>query len=279
MPGAYCTTWIGLWFSSLSTSSSSSSSSATSASGSNAKRRSRKEPNELIKKPPLPGPGSDQGKASMCGLYNSSRGRGSATQFQSSVFSMEEILHTTNNFSPALKIGQGDFGAVYRGVLPDGIFVVVKCAKLRAPGAFSPCFTTASKATLPLALTVSARIFEPLFSSRRPMPSGHCATWISGKALPSPKSSGHRSTNPPRFPYDGTGLEGPEGFAAAAASDCADSPSYRSGPHLRVAAARRSLPPRATGRREEGERKREERGRKKEGGLTCGPYISFYVND
>uniref|UniRef100_A0A0E0DDY9 Protein kinase domain-containing protein n=1 Tax=Oryza meridionalis TaxID=40149 RepID=A0A0E0DDY9_9ORYZ len=211
----------------------------------------------------------------MCGLYNSSRGRGSATQFQSSVFSMEEILQATNNFSPALKIGQGDFGAVYRGVLPDGIFVIVKCAKLRAPGAFSPCFTTASKATLPLALTVSARIFEPLFSSRRPMPSGYCATWISGKALPSPKSSGHRGTNPPRFPYDGTGLEGPEGFAAAAASDCADSPPYRSGPHLRAAARFRRAPP-AEGKKG---REREERGRKKEGGLTCGSYISFCVND
>uniref|UniRef100_A0A0E0K710 Protein kinase domain-containing protein n=1 Tax=Oryza punctata TaxID=4537 RepID=A0A0E0K710_ORYPU len=120
---------IGVWFSSLSTSSSSS---ATSASGSSAKRRSRKEPNDLIKKPPLPGPVSDQGKASMRGLYSSSRGRGSATQFQSSVFSMEEILRATNNFSPALKIGQGGFGAVYRGVLPDGTLVAVKRAKLRA---------------------------------------------------------------------------------------------------------------------------------------------------
>ncbi|XP_052141814.1 calmodulin-binding receptor-like cytoplasmic kinase 2 isoform X1 [Oryza glaberrima] len=123
---------IGLWFSSLSASSSSSSSAAaTSASGSNAKRRSRREPNDLIKKPPLPGPGSDQGKASMRGLYNSSRGRGIATQFQSSVFSMEEILRATNNFSPALKVGQGGFGAVYRGVLPDGTLVAVKRAKLR----------------------------------------------------------------------------------------------------------------------------------------------------
>jgi hypothetical protein len=80
---------------------------------------------------PVPGPGSDQGKASMRGLYNSSRGRGIATQFQSSVFSMEEILRATNNFSPALKVGQGGFGAVYRGVLPDGTLVAVKRAKLR----------------------------------------------------------------------------------------------------------------------------------------------------
>ncbi|GJM87387.1 hypothetical protein PR202_ga03336 [Eleusine coracana subsp. coracana] len=48
----------------------------------------------------------------------------------SSVFSMEEILRATSNFSAAVKIGQGGFGSVYRGVLPDGTVVAVKRAKL-----------------------------------------------------------------------------------------------------------------------------------------------------
>jgi serine/threonine protein kinase len=76
------------------------------------------------------------GKSSARGLYGGSGYRnGSGRQqlrpsFQSSVFSMEEILRATTNFSPALKIGQGGFGAVYKGVLPDGTVVAVKRAKM-----------------------------------------------------------------------------------------------------------------------------------------------------
>uniref|UniRef100_A0A0D9VMT6 Protein kinase domain-containing protein n=1 Tax=Leersia perrieri TaxID=77586 RepID=A0A0D9VMT6_9ORYZ len=126
---------IGVWFSSLSTSSSSPSTSVSSSSG-NRRRRSMQD--EVMKKPPLPGPASEQGKPSMASLYNSSRaGRGINTtrpQFHSSTttakFTMEDILRATSNFSPAAKIGQGGFGAVYRGVLPDGTPVAVKRAKL-----------------------------------------------------------------------------------------------------------------------------------------------------
>ena len=80
------------------------------------------------------------GKPSARGLYlyagssGSRNGSGRQQQlrpsFQSSVFSMEEILRATNNFSPALKIGHGGFGAVYKGVLPDGTVVAVKRAKM-----------------------------------------------------------------------------------------------------------------------------------------------------
>ncbi|KAJ1281673.1 hypothetical protein BS78_04G323600 [Paspalum vaginatum] len=115
---------IGVWFSSVSAASSSS------------KRRRRKEEaaaspaDDVTKKPPLPG---HTGKPSARGLYGGGGGSGRqpSFRFQSSVFSMEEILRATNNFSPALKVGQGGFGAVYRGVLPDGTVVAVKRAKLR----------------------------------------------------------------------------------------------------------------------------------------------------
>ncbi|XP_066332925.1 calmodulin-binding receptor-like cytoplasmic kinase 2 [Miscanthus floridulus] len=117
---------IGVWFSSLSTSSSASAS---------MKRRSRDAApvgDAGAKKPPLPGYAGT--KTSARGLY-SGGGHGSGKEhrpsFQSSVFSIEEILTATNNFSPALKIGQGGFGAVYKGVLPDGTVVAVKRAKLR----------------------------------------------------------------------------------------------------------------------------------------------------
>jgi hypothetical protein len=74
-----------------------------------------------------PVPGYAGTKTSARGLYSSRQHRPS---FQNSVFSIEEILSATNNFSPALKIGQGGFGAVYKGVLPDGTVVAVKRAKL-----------------------------------------------------------------------------------------------------------------------------------------------------
>lgn len=49
--------------------------------------------------------------------------------FQSCVFTMEEILRATKNFSPGLKIGQGGFGTVFKGTLDDGTLVAVKRAK------------------------------------------------------------------------------------------------------------------------------------------------------
>ncbi|XP_062221486.1 calmodulin-binding receptor-like cytoplasmic kinase 2 [Phragmites australis] len=122
---------IGIWFSSLSTSS------TTSASASSSRKKKSKEEaapaqaDDAIKKPPLAG---HTGRPPIRGLYSSSghrNGRAWRQSFQSSVFTMEEILTATKNFSPALKIGQGGFGAVYKGVLPDGTVVAVKRAKMR----------------------------------------------------------------------------------------------------------------------------------------------------
>ncbi|KAJ4806012.1 protein kinase family protein [Rhynchospora pubera] len=52
-----------------------------------------------------------------------------SSDFQSCIFTMEEILRATNNFYPGLKIGQGGFGTVYKGTLDDGTLVAVKRAK------------------------------------------------------------------------------------------------------------------------------------------------------
>ncbi|KAI9086073.1 hypothetical protein K1719_032150 [Acacia pycnantha] len=41
-------------------------------------------------------------------------------------FSLRQIKAATNNFSPENKIGEGGFGSVYKGVLPDGIVIAVK---------------------------------------------------------------------------------------------------------------------------------------------------------
>ncbi|KAI3796541.1 hypothetical protein L1987_39216 [Smallanthus sonchifolius] len=44
-------------------------------------------------------------------------------------FTLAEIHQATKNFSPALKVGQGGFGTVYKGQLQDGTLVSVKRAK------------------------------------------------------------------------------------------------------------------------------------------------------
>ncbi|XP_055961744.1 probable leucine-rich repeat receptor-like serine/threonine-protein kinase At3g14840 isoform X2 [Mercurialis annua] len=45
---------------------------------------------------------------------------------QTGVFTFRQIKAATNNFDPANKIGQGGFGAVYKGTLSDGTIVAVK---------------------------------------------------------------------------------------------------------------------------------------------------------
>lgn len=47
--------------------------------------------------------------------------------------SLDEICRITGNFSPANKIGEGAFGAVYRAKLEDGPIVAVKRAKKAIP--------------------------------------------------------------------------------------------------------------------------------------------------
>ncbi|XP_047060666.1 cysteine-rich receptor-like protein kinase 44 [Lolium rigidum] len=43
-----------------------------------------------------------------------------------SMFDFEQLLAATNNFSEENKLGQGGFGAVYKGKLPDGLYIAVK---------------------------------------------------------------------------------------------------------------------------------------------------------
>ncbi|XP_062200413.1 cysteine-rich receptor-like protein kinase 44 [Phragmites australis] len=43
-----------------------------------------------------------------------------------SVFEFDQVLEATNNFSEENKLGQGGFGAVYKGLFPEGLEVAVK---------------------------------------------------------------------------------------------------------------------------------------------------------
>ncbi|KAL6311080.1 hypothetical protein AAG906_027153 [Vitis piasezkii] len=49
-----------------------------------------------------------------------------ALKLQTGYFSLRQIKASTNNFDPANKIGEGGFGPVYKGVLPDGSVIAVK---------------------------------------------------------------------------------------------------------------------------------------------------------
>lgn len=60
------------------------------------------------------------------GVYlNPSRSR----DREAGIFTMDDISKATRNFSPSLKIGQGGFGTVYKGILGDGATVAIKRAK------------------------------------------------------------------------------------------------------------------------------------------------------
>lgn len=41
---------------------------------------------------------------------------------------INQIIKATQNFSPSLKLGEGGFGTVYKGILADGQVVAVKRA-------------------------------------------------------------------------------------------------------------------------------------------------------
>ncbi|KAJ9671369.1 hypothetical protein PVL29_025188 [Vitis rotundifolia] len=49
-----------------------------------------------------------------------------ALKLQTGYFSLRHIKAATNNFDPANKIGEGGFGPVYKGALPDGSVIAVK---------------------------------------------------------------------------------------------------------------------------------------------------------
>ncbi|XP_073310176.1 calmodulin-binding receptor-like cytoplasmic kinase 2 isoform X2 [Primulina huaijiensis] len=69
--------------------------------------------------------GSDRRRS----IYGSSIDSTYSREHGSVIFTMEVINKATKNFSPALKIGQGGFGTVYKGQLADGTLVAVKRAK------------------------------------------------------------------------------------------------------------------------------------------------------
>ncbi|KAI3712922.1 hypothetical protein L1987_71492 [Smallanthus sonchifolius] len=42
------------------------------------------------------------------------------------MFTLRHMKVATNNFHPSNKLGEGDFGSVYKGILPDGTIFAVK---------------------------------------------------------------------------------------------------------------------------------------------------------
>ncbi|KAK1439656.1 hypothetical protein QVD17_05476 [Tagetes erecta] len=55
-----------------------------------------------------------------------------ALELQTGYFSLRQIKTATHNFDPANKIGEGGFGPVYKGVLPDGSEIAVKQLSARS---------------------------------------------------------------------------------------------------------------------------------------------------
>lgn len=51
------------------------------------------------------------------------------TRIGSVHLNMNQAARATQNFSPALRLGEGGFGTVYRAQLPDGQIVAIKRAK------------------------------------------------------------------------------------------------------------------------------------------------------
>ncbi|XP_020418358.1 probable LRR receptor-like serine/threonine-protein kinase RFK1 isoform X2 [Prunus persica] len=60
------------------------------------------------------------------GLLRGKRGRQKGRDMQTGTFTLKQIKVATDDFDPSNKIGEGGFGPVYKGHLPDGSLVAVK---------------------------------------------------------------------------------------------------------------------------------------------------------
>ncbi|XP_031283488.1 G-type lectin S-receptor-like serine/threonine-protein kinase SD1-1 isoform X2 [Pistacia vera] len=56
----------------------------------------------------------------------SAKSRGESGNIELTLFDVKSIVAATDNFSSARKLGQGGFGPVYKGQLPDGQEIAVK---------------------------------------------------------------------------------------------------------------------------------------------------------
>lgn len=80
---------------------------------------------------PTPPPYSSGGSSSYSGSENPypAPSPGMSLGFSKSIFTYEELRMATNGFSDANLLGQGGFGYVHKGVLPDGKEVAIKQLK------------------------------------------------------------------------------------------------------------------------------------------------------
>ncbi|KAB2601358.1 hypothetical protein D8674_002363 [Pyrus ussuriensis x Pyrus communis] len=60
------------------------------------------------------------------GCLGGKRGRQQGRDMLTRTFTLEQIKAASNNFDPANKIGEGGFGPVYKGQLPDGSLIAIK---------------------------------------------------------------------------------------------------------------------------------------------------------
>ncbi|XP_024932879.3 proline-rich receptor-like protein kinase PERK4 [Ziziphus jujuba] len=79
--------------------------------------------------PPLPFPNSGDASSDFSGAPLPPPAPGMALGFNKNTFTYEELAAATNGFSQANLLGQGGFGYVHKGVLPNGTQVAVKSLK------------------------------------------------------------------------------------------------------------------------------------------------------
>ncbi|GAA0139432.1 transmembrane signal receptor [Lithospermum erythrorhizon] len=109
------------------------------------------------------------------------------------VFSLEELEEATNNFASSSFVGEGSSGQVYRGELNNGVFVAIRCLKLKRSQStqnFMQYIELVSKLRHQHLASALGHCFEcylddasvsRIFLVFEHVPNGTLRSWISGK--------------------------------------------------------------------------------------------------